>query len=276
MKLLTTILLGASLFFNSSICCGQGVNIIGPQNMALGQIRSLDHSNWAALTNVANLALQERLSAGISYQRKFELSELSSRMATANYPNKFGVLTGLVLQSGFEKSLVSRYGLGYSRSFGGKVSAGLQFNYLTHQIEGAELADAFYSSVGIIIQPSSSIRMAAFVQNPEQSTIQHYETVYYLPSLFCLGVQWSADPHVLILVELEKEQERRPLYKSGVQFNFKDNLFVRTGISAKSVTYSFGGGFHYKLLVVDVGFVHHATLGLTSSFGLSFFIGKTK
>ncbi|MBI9062478.1 MAG: hypothetical protein JEZ14_10860 [Marinilabiliaceae bacterium] len=276
MKLLTSLLIGALFFFQTNVCCGQDVNIIGPQNMALGQIRSLDHSNWAVLTNVANLAFQKKISAGISYQRKFELAVLSSRIATVNFPNKFGVLTGLVLQSGSNESSISRYGLGYSRSFGPKVSAGIQFNYLAHQIEGAELADAFYASAGVVIKASSSIHLAAFVQNPEQGTIRHYETDYYLPSLFCIGVQWSADPHVLILAELEKELEYPPLYKSGVQFNFKDHVFVRTGISAKPVNFSFGGGFHYKSLVVDVGFVHHAILGLTSSFGLSFFIGSSK
>lgn len=276
MKLLTSILIGASLFLRTYFCCGQDVHIIGPQNIALGQIRSLDHSNWAVLNNVANLAFQKKISAGISYQRKFELAALSSRIAVVNYPNKHGVLNGLVLQSGLENSSVSRYGLGYSRSFGGTVLAGMQFNYLTHQIEGAELADAFYVSVGVVMRPSSSIHLAAFVQNPEQSTIRHYETDYYLPSFFCLGVQWSADPHVMILAELEKELEHPPMYKSGIQLNFKDHLFVRTGISAKPVNFSFGGGFHYKLLVADVGFVQHAILGLTSSFGLSFFIGNSK
>jgi len=276
MKLLASLLVGASFFFQTNVCCGQDVNIIGPQNMALGQIRSIDHSNWAVLTNGANLAFQKKISAGISYQRKFELAALSSRIAAVNYPNKFGALNGLVIQSGLEKSSVSRYGLGYSRSFGQKVAAGVQFNYLVHQIEGAELADAFYASAGVVIQPSPSIHLAAFVQNPEQGSIRHYETDYYLPSLFCIGVQWSADPHVLILVELEKEQGYPPLYKSGIQFNFKDHVFVRTGISAKPVNFSFGGGFHYKLLVVDVGFVHHTILGLTSSFGLSFFIGSSK
>jgi len=276
MKLIASLLIVASNFFHINVCRGQDVNIIGPQNIALGQIRSIDHSSWAVLTNVANLAVRKKVSAGISYQRKFEIAALSSRMAAVSFPNKFGTLTGLVLQGGFEKSSISRYGLGYSRSFGGKVLAGMQFNYLTHQIEGAERADAFYASIGVVIQPTSSIHLAAFVQNPEQAAIRHYGTDYYLPSLFCLGVQWSADPHVLILAEVEKEQEYSPLYKSGIQFNFKDHVFVRTGISGKPVAYSFGGGFHYKWLAVDVGFVQHATLGLSSSLGLFFFIGNSK
>ncbi len=276
MRFLFPVFTGVFIFIASSTCWGQDINSVGPANVALGGVKSIDPSNWAALTNVANLALQTELSAGISYQRKFQLSELSLRMATVNYPRKLGVLTGLVLQSGFEKSLLSRYAFSFSRSFGSKVSAGLQFNYLTHQIEGAELVDAFYSSIGILIQPTSSIHLAAFVQNPEQGTIRYYDSVFYLPSSFCLGIQWSADPHVLILVELEKESDRAPIYKTGVQFNFKNQLFLRTGLSAKPATFAFGGGFRYNFIVIDVAFANHAPLGLTSSFGLSFFIGNSK
>lgn len=275
MKLLRSIVTGFPLILFSCIAWGQCVQCVGPQNNGLGQMRTIDHSTWAVLTNIANLARGNGIAAGLSYEQRFGLSTLGTRIAALNYSCKYGAFGGLMMQSGYKKSLINRYGISYSRTYRG-ISAGLQLNYLTHRTDGADVADAFYSSAGLLIGPFKSISMAVFIQNPEQSQMDYEYAAFHLSSLFCLGMRWSLDQHVIVLAELEKEFEYRPLYKAGIQFNFKKRLWAGLGMVGKPVALTFGGGVAYDFFRLDVGFNHHSLLGLTSSLGVTVKIQQKK
>ncbi len=255
------------------LCCcmlsiSQSADYPGPVSQSLAYVKVFDKTPWASLSNVAGLAQQQYLSAGVAYQLRFNIEELSSRVATVIVPTKYGNVSGLIFQSGYSKSNYSRYALSYSRLFGSKIAVGFQYNYLTHHIAEADRAEGLYSSFGITIQTTNTLMLGVFIQNPEQSKITYYETSYTIPGYFNAALCWSAYPHFLIITEFEKEVEYAPVYKSGVQFNFKDKLFIRGGIKGQPVEFTFGAGFHSYKLAVDIGFSHHQQLGLTSGAGI--------
>jgi len=248
----------------------QTLNYSGPVSNSLGNVKVFDDSPWATLSNVATLVQQQSLSVGAAYQLRFNMNELSIRAATLVCPTKYGTVSGLLFQSGYSKSNYSRYALSYSRLFGEKVAAGLQFNYLNHQIEAADLVGGFYSSLGITVQTTSTLMVGVFIQNPEQAKLNYNETEYLMPSFFNVALRWSATSHFMVITEFEKQLEYAPVYKCAVQFNFKNKLFVRGGLKGNPVEFTFGGGFHIAGLAIDVGFSHHQQLGLSSGAGLAY------
>ncbi len=262
------------IFFISLFSCGQlsaqSLDYSGPVSTSMGFVKVFDESPWASLSNTSNLAMLKGFSVGASYQMRFNMDELSSRAATLALPTALGTFGGLVFQSGYSKSSYSRYGFSYSRLFGDKVAAGLQFNYLTHQLESADRAHAFYSSLGLNFFISDNWGVGVYIQNPEQAKISYLDTDYALPTFFNAAIRWSPSEHFVFVTELEKQLEYDMIYKTGLQFNFKDRLFVRGGIKGKPIEFTFGGGFNLAGLSIDVGFAHHQQLGITSGAGLSY------
>lgn len=268
------------MFCIAMLFCGrlfsQSLDYSGPVSTSMAFVKVFDDSPWAGLANTSNLAMLKGFSVGASYQMRFNMDELSARAASLALPTRLGTFGGLVFQNGYSKSSYSRYGFSYSRLFGKKVSAGLQFNYLSHQIEGADRAGAFYSSLGLNFLISANWGVGVFIQNPEQASINYQVSDFALPTFFNTAVRWSPSAHFLLVIELEKQLEYEMVYKTGLQFNFKERLFVRGGVKGKPVELTFGGGFHLGGLSIDVGFAHHQQLGMTSGAGLSYSFHRKK
>lgn len=241
----------------------------------MASIRTLDQSAWAILNNASLLAFEENISLAASYQMRFNLEELSSRSLSGIIPTKLGVFSGLVLQNGYNKSLYTRYGLSYSRSFGHSTSAFFQYNYMTHHIEATDRSQGSFSSLGLYHKISQAVQLGLFIQNPEQAKIKYQENSYPLPTLYNVGIAWVNGQSVRIIAEVEKELNYRPVYKAAIQFAFKNRLFIRSGIKGQPVEFSFGGGFLVSNLNIDVGFLYHQNLGLSSGIGLSYSFKKS-
>ncbi|WP_430814124.1 hypothetical protein [Carboxylicivirga sp. RSCT41] len=254
----------------SSFLHAQSFDYAGPVSSALAFTKVFDSSSWACLSNVSNLAERKHLTVGVAYQMRFNIKELSSRAATLVAPSSYGTFSGLVFQSGYAKSNYSRYGLAYSRLFGDELKAGFQFNYVSHQIEAADRADAFYSSLGLNVDVSERFELGVFIQNPEQGSIRYHDDEYTLPSYFNTGIKYSVASHFMSVVEVEKQLEYDLVYKAALQLSFKNKLFVRGGVKGRPAELTVGGGFSGKGLMVDIGFAHHQQLGVTSGAGLSY------
>ncbi|WP_430811698.1 MULTISPECIES: hypothetical protein [unclassified Carboxylicivirga] len=248
----------------------------GPVNTALGHTRVFDESVWAGLNNVSNLAHHSHLSLGAGYQLRFNMTELSTRAAVLTWPTQYGVFSGLVLQSGYSKSNITRAGVSYSRLFGDFLAAGLQFNYLTHQVQGARSGNAVYTSAGLLFSITPNLDGGIFVHNPEQGKLNYGDERYALPTFFNAACRFQPSSRIMLVLEVEKDLDNDVAYKLGLQLGFLDRLFVRGGINAQPVEMTFGGGYELGGLSIDVGFAHHQQLGLTSGAGISYRFNKKR
>ena len=184
----TTLPLVMLLVRVTSFLHAQSFDYSGPVSSSLAFTKVFDSSPWAVLSNVSNLAESQQLTIGAAYQLRFNMDELSSRAITFVFPSRYGSFSGLVFQSGYSKSNYSRYGLAYSRLFGEHLKAGFQFNYLAHQIEAADRAEAFYSSLGLNFNVSERFELGVFIQNPEQGEIKYHDDKYAIPTYFNTGI----------------------------------------------------------------------------------------
>nr|WP_321454304.1 hypothetical protein [uncultured Carboxylicivirga sp.] len=248
----------------------------GPLNSALADVKSLDQSIWAAFNNPSTLSNVHNFGLGASYQTRFNIKELSTRAVCGFWSGDMGAVSGIVLQSGYSKSLLNRYAVAYSRKFGASTSAFVQFNYISHQIELSENTNSFYSALGLHQKISSQIFLGILISNPEQATIKYGELAYNLPSNFIVGLLWTNNDWIKVFAEAEKELDNSPVFKGAVEFALNDFLLIRAGIKGEPVEFTFGSGFNWPRLNVDLGFRYHQQLGFTSSAGISYLFTKTE
>jgi hypothetical protein len=63
-------------------------------------------------------------------------------------------------------------------------------------------------------------------------------------------------------VETEKDLRMDAIFKMGLEYSPMGDLFLRCGMSTGAMyQYSFGLGYSWKMMTVDISFNHHKFLG---------------
>ncbi len=273
MKYLYCIITLSGIFF-STIVCAQDFNYSGVPSLSLGHVRSVERNIFSPMSNPAGVTELETAGFAISYISPYSVKELSNRTITGTAPTSLGHFSLLFTQSGYSLSLLNRYGFSYARTFGKHVAAALQFNGLTHKIDGAETYGGFFTTVGVQFFPSEKVDLGFYIQNPEQSKISYPDQNVLIPVLYVAGLNWHPLNHLSIMVEMEKDQQFDPQYKFGIELQPVNQLTLRGGVRGSPVELSFGAGAKWRFIVIDVGMSYHQQLGVTSGASLTISLQK--
>lgn len=71
-------------------------------------------------------------------------------------------------------------------------------------------------------------------------------------------------------VEAEMSSGSRLIIRTGFEYEAAKKLWLRGGFSTDNNSFSFGLGWLLKMVQMDIGFVTHDKLGVTSSVSLIF------
>ena len=268
---LIIVLMGISL---SPIVCAQDFNFSGVPSLSLGHVRSVERNIFSPLSNPAGVTKLKIPGFAISYISPYAIKELSNRSVTATTPTKVGHFSLLFTQAGYSLSLLNRYGFSYARTFGKVVAASLQFNGLTHKIEGADTYGGFFTTIGLQFFPSEKVDLGFYIQNPEQSKISYPDQKELIPVLYVAGLNWHPLNYLSLMVEMEKDQQFDPQYKFGIELQPVDILTLRGGVKGSPVELSFGAGTRWRFIVVGVGMSYHQQLGVTSGVSMTISLQK--
>ncbi len=272
MNYLTVLILNGIFLSITTIASSQNYTYRGPVSTSLGSNSTTDDSPWAVFSNFSISCFSKQNSIGISCERRYNIEELNTRTLVGNFRTKYGQISASILQDGPGYNLFGKYNLAYSRLFGSKLAVGLQYNYLTHQIEGSELSKSAYSSVGFTYASSSSLTIGILIQNPELAKIKYGNSQFNIPSLFNIGIKWQAIEIFNLRAEVENSLHQHSIYKVGFETEFVKTLEVRLGINTSPQPYSIGAGYAYKKIHLAVSINLHSQLGVTSSGAISYLI----
>ncbi len=258
----------ASIILSQEVCA-QDFNYSGVPSLSLGHVRSVERNIFSPMSNPAGVTELETAGFAISYISPYSVKELSNRSITGTAPTSLGHFSLLFTQSGYSLSLLNRYGFSYARTFGKHVAAALQFNGLTHKIDGTEFYGGFFTTIGVQFFPSEKVDLGFCIQNPEQSKISYPDQKVLIPVLYVAGLNWHPLNYLSLMVEMEKNQQINPQYKFGIELQPVDLLTLRGGVKGSPVELSFGAGTKWRIIVIDIGMSYHQQLGVTSGVSLT-------
>lgn len=220
---------------------------------------------WAISHNQAGLAKLQSSAAGIYFENRYMVREMSLGAAAFAMPVNAGVF-GLSL-SYFGHSLYheSKVGLAYARSFGERLSAALQFNYMYAFVGGNynNAAGNVSIEMGMIYEMLPGLHIGAHVFNPTRTKLASVDQLYdeYIPVIMRFGMAYAFSDRVLISVETEKEIDRKAVVKTGIEYQVANNLYVRGGIGTNPTQHAFGFGFQTGAIIIDLSSSFHHVLG---------------
>jgi len=222
---------------------------------------------WSSFRNQALLRDNRVLSFGINYVNRFNISELGVRTAGLVIPAGKATLGAVYTNSGFKDFMRHSAGLACGMNLSEKLSAGVQIDYY------AEVSPGEYGTrhmltfeSGVVFLPSGNVRIGLHLFNPVPGSLRKS----YLPSSIRAGAGISLSEFLFVAAEVEIGTENGLVLKTGVEYVTGKSFRVRGGFSSENTSFSFGVGYKVKVGTIDLGFVSHDRLGITSSASLIF------
>lgn len=270
MKFLYTIIFISGLFALNAQA-GNDNTPTGGRSSAMGTASVAVSDFWSVHNNQAGLAGFTNMAAGIYFENRYLMKELSRKAGAFVLPSRSGVF-GLSYEN-FGSTLYneSKIGLAFARSFGSNFSAGIQLDYLnTHLSENYGNHDAFTFEAGIQARVNKNLVIGAHVFNPLNVKLSS-ETGERIPAIIRVGAGYNFSEALLLTGEIEKNIDLKTRIKSGVEYKVVKQAFIRAGITTNPTTYSFGFGLDLKKLKVDLASTVHQVLGYSPQLSISYY-----
>lgn len=243
----------------------------GSRQAGMGRTSVAITDFWNCQNNQAGIALMNKTSAGLYYESRFALNQLSSKSAAVVVPTGIGVLGATFNYFGYSLYNEMKIGLVYARAFGPYFRMGVQLDYLQTSLGmdyGSKGSVTF--EIGVQSDVTEKLTLGAWVFNPIQVKLADY-TDERIPAIFRFGLAWHFSDHFFATVEAEKNTAFRSIIlRGGLEYGIKDRFFLRTGFSTQQEIFSMGFGFKIKFLKFDISAVMHESLGFSPQASLIF------
>jgi len=225
---------------------------------------------WSIMQNQAGLANAEQFSAGAFFQNRFGLSELSVLSLALVQPLEGQVLGLSVNTYGFQNYRRSRIGLAYARKLGEDLDVGVQLAYHQVQLGGSYgSANTFTVEGGFRYQLNDEVAIAAHIFNPNRSQLADFNNES-VPSVIRTGIAWEISKKVLFLAEVHQVFDEKVGVRAGVEYHAVDPFYIRVGAGSRPDLFSFGLGYNYKQLSIDVAASYEQILGVQPMISLTY------
>ena len=261
--LLTICLLGVS----GSISHTHAQSSMGATSVAMGQTGvAVPNTNWAIFSNSAMMPTDEtRVSFyGFRYVGIAEITDMAANVMT---PLNWGTVGIGIHRYGFNLFNENRLLLAYKNSMD-RFHYGASVAY-THIFQGGNYgsAGAIGLDLGLAAEIMEDLWFGARITNLNQPT--YGNTNEELSRELATGLSFMLTPEALITAEIVKDVMFPLSFRSGVQYEVIQSLFIRAGITTEPETYSFGFGYQASSWEVNFALQQHNPLGLSPALDLS-------
>ncbi|HEX2967601.1 MAG TPA: hypothetical protein VHO46_00760 [Bacteroidales bacterium] len=224
-------------------------------------------SFWSSFHNQASLAFNKDYSAGFSYADRFGLKELSTRSAGVVIPAGRTSIGALYSNFGYSDFRRHAAGLACGLKLSGKLAAGVEADYFDEKTYGEyEERHAITFQAGVMLMPRENIRIGLQLFNPLPESLSDS----YLPSSIRVGAGLQLNSDLFAAAEAEMNSKSGFLARMGFEYEALKKLFIRGGFCSQNTSFSFGLGYRLKFVQLDLGFITHDRLGVSSSASMIF------
>ncbi|MCX6247926.1 MAG: hypothetical protein NTW10_09345 [Bacteroidetes bacterium] len=261
------------LISNDSYSAGDPL-IIGGRAAALGYTAVTRSDEWSAFNNQAGLAWCRRFSAGIYFENRFLLKEVSEKALAVTLPVNKGAFGVSFHHFGFSLYSEMNAGIAYGMRLTKNFSAGIQADYLRlHVADGFKDNTVFSCEIGLQFRAGEHLWLGLHMANPVPVKLSQGNGER-IPAVIRFGLSWRITEGLSSEAEVEKNLVRKPSLKAGIEYRPAKPLFIRIGFLSNPATFTFGAGLELGNLHLDVASSYHMVLGYSPQVSISWLFGK--
>lgn len=238
----------------------------GARSQGLGNTRVYLPDSWTYFNNVGALDRMEETEISVGFDSRFGLPELNTVDLALGWKNDFGTIGLGISRFGgklFNQQLI---GLGFSNTFG-IVSLGAKIDWFQTQIEGFGAGNAMVFSLGGVAELGPDFFLGANFSNLNRAKLSQ-NSEQRLPTAIQMGIAYLPGESLKILAEIEKDIELDPVFKAGIEYQLREWIVLRTGISSNPSRLSFGLGIKKEQFGFDYAYGQNTSLGRTHHLSL--------
>lgn len=229
----------------------------------------------SARNNQAGLGFCSSTEVAAFYENRFLIKELSQSGFVATLPIKNGTFGLNYSAFGYKLYKESHVALAYGLKLSETVSAGASLDYLNTRIADIYgTSSAVTGSFGFIVKLQPQFVIATHIYNPVRSQMINY-SYEKIPTVFRIGLQYVFSDKVFLMSEAEKVSDKKMNLKTAIEYNPVQPLFIRIGAGSFPTQMTFGVGFIYNGLKIDVSSGYQNLLGFSNQIGLSYCLVKS-
>lgn len=244
----------------------------GARSVGIGNANVTLADEWAVFNNIGALGRVDHNAIFVGFDQRFGLQELSTLALGTSFQLGSGYIGASVFRFGDDFFNQQAVGLGFSNTLG-IVSFGVKVNYLQTNIEGFGRNGAAVLEFGGVAELSPKLFFGAHIYNLNQAKLSQM-TEERLPSVVKTGISFRPNDRLMFNVEAQKEIENDPQVKIGLEYNFLEKLWLRTGINTGPANAAFGLSFTPKKFKIDYALGNNAQLGFTHHVSMSYLLSK--
>ena len=239
----------------------------GAGEAGMGYVCIMKNGFWSSFHNQATLAGNNSFSFAFNYDNRFNINELGTRSAGMIIPAGKTSLAAIYSHFGYADFKRDMTGLACGMKLSDKISAGLQVDYFSERTSGEYNNNQFVTcEAGLLITPKENTTIGIHIFNPVPDRFRKS----FLPASLRIGAGTYLNKLLFAGIEAEMSTGSNLIIRTGFEYEAAKKFWLRGGYSTDNNSFSFGLGWFVKIVQMDIGFVTHEKLGVTSSVSLIF------
>jgi len=229
-----------------------------------GGVATTTASPWSIFSNQGALGFYDHKAVSLHQENRFLVKELNVSAIAATLPVKPGTIALGVSRFGYnlynESQLMLAIGKRLWPSF--SVGIGLSAHYLK-LAEGYGHSSAYTVEAGVLYSPIKNLSVGLHLFNPTAETMGENPSKK-MASGISAGIGYTAAPGAILAIEVTEQENVETQFHAGIEATVIDQLVLRAGYASNPDLLSFGLGYTYKPLKVDLALTTNNPLGLSS------------
>ncbi len=250
--------------------------LTGARSAGMGYLSLAIRDPANAFHNQALLAHLNGKYAGIHFENSFAIKELSTKSASFSMRTTSLGIGGFYSHFGYELYSESQVGFAIARKINDIFSLGIQLDYFRTSIaEGYGSAGTATGEIGLFAEPVEGLCFGAHLFNPASFNFGDIKSSEYeLPLIFRFGMAYDHQNTFILSAEVEKTTDYEANLKFGAEYALTNTIMLRTGLTTKPVTNTFGIGLQFEKFRFDFAFSRHIILHYTTHLSIVYSIGN--
>jgi hypothetical protein len=247
--------------------------LMGARAAGMGYASSGLADEWSIWNNPGGLGRAENFSVSSAYEIRPWMKGASRLAAAANAPTKFGTFGAGLFRFGDDLYSEQVISLGAGNKLG-IASLGAKINIVQYRTAGIGTWHAVSFDLGGITQLTEKLFINAYIFNIGQAKINK-DTDERLPTKLTAGITYRPSAAVIITSEIIKDLDFEPTWRTGLEYQFKENIFFRTGFNLQPSLAFFGMGAVRKRIKIDYALQVNSPAGPTHQASAIYRISKS-
>ncbi len=244
----------------------------GARSQGMGNTKIFLPDAWTYFNNIGALDRIRETQVSAGFDSRFGISDLNTVDLALGWKNEFGTIGLGISRFGGKLFNQQLLGVGFSNTLG-IVSLGAKADWFQTQIEGFGTGNAFIFSFGGVAELGPKFFLGANFSNLNRAKLSQ-NNEQRLPTAVQMGFCYLPTETVRIIAEIEKDIALNPVFKTGLEYQLRNWVHLRTGISSNPARMSFGLGIRKDHFGFDYSYGQNTALGRTHHLSLVMKLGE--